>query len=144
MDNYKSETYISRSENETIEFARRLAEKLKGDEVLLLMGELGAGKTVFAKGIASGLDFADTTQVCSPSYTLVNVYDGRVPVYHIDLYRLTDKEEMLELGWEDFLEEGVVVVEWADKLPFRPDKSILVEIRIGKDNERIIRIKHLS
>lgn len=138
------ETFISRSEAETIHFARDLARTFKGDEVLLLEGELGAGKTVFAKGVALGLKFSDITQVCSPSYTLVNIYVGRVPIYHIDLYRLENSDEISDLGWEDFLGEGVVIVEWAEKLPFRPNHALRVKIAVGEEDIRTIEVKKLS
>jgi tRNA threonylcarbamoyladenosine biosynthesis protein TsaE len=129
----------TRHERETFRLAEDLARSLSGDEVLLLTGELGAGKTVFAKGLAAGLGVADPNQVCSPSYTLVNVYQGRVPVFHIDLYRLGSGAEIEDLGWEDYLGEGVVIVEWAERLPF-PLEGIRVRIDPGPDDERTITI----
>jgi tRNA threonylcarbamoyladenosine biosynthesis protein TsaE len=129
----------TRNKRETFRLAEDLARSLSGDEVLLLTGELGAGKTVFAKGLAAGLGVADPNQVCSPSYTLVNVYQGRVPVFHIDLYRLGSGAEIEDLGWEDYLGEGVVIVEWAERLPF-PLEGIRVRIDPGPDDERTITI----
>jgi tRNA threonylcarbamoyladenosine biosynthesis protein TsaE len=129
----------TRNERETFRLAEELAGSLSGDEVLLLSGELGAGKTVFAKGLAAGLGVADPNQVCSPSYTLVNVYQGRVPVYHIDLYRLGSGAEIEDLGWEDYLGEGVVIVEWAERLPFFLE-GISVRIDSGPDDKRTITI----
>ncbi len=130
---------VTRSEEETLRLAETLARAFSGREVVLLSGELGAGKTVFARGLAAGLDVKDTTSVCSPSYCLVNVYQGRVTVYHIDLYRLQSDAEILDLGWEDYLGEGVVIVEWAEKLPFALS-GIGVTISAGKDDERTIEI----
>lgn len=132
---------ISRSEEETIRAAEELASAFKGNEVVLLSGELGAGKTVFAKGLAAGLGVADTSRVCSPSYTLVNIYKGRVPVFHIDLYRLEKESEIVDLGWEDYLGEGVVIIEWAERLP-SPLAGIRVAIEPGADDTRTITIRY--
>jgi len=131
---------VTRSEEETLRLARELALGLEGTEVVLLSGELGAGKTVFAKGLAGGLGVEDAARVCSPSYTLVNVYRGRVPVFHIDLYRLEKESEIQDLGWEDYLGEGVVIIEWAEKLPF-PVDGIRVAIEPGPDDIRTITIR---
>jgi tRNA threonylcarbamoyladenosine biosynthesis protein TsaE len=129
----------TRSAEETFELARKIAAGFKGTEVVLLIGELGAGKTVFAKGIASGAGVADPSRVSSPSFTLVNVYQGRHPVYHIDLYRLERETEIADLGWEDMLGRGIVVVEWAEKLIF-PVDGIVVRIESSGDDERRITI----
>jgi len=129
----------TRSEEETFDLARRLASGFKGKEVVLLSGELGAGKTVFAKGIAAGAGVVATDRVSSPSFTLVNVYEGRWPVFHIDLYRLEREAEILDLGWEDYLGEGIVVVEWAERLTLSVD-GIRVLIETAGDDERRITI----
>ncbi len=129
----------TQSEQETFELARKMAAGFKGTEVVLLIGELGAGKTVFAKGIASGAGVADPRRVSSPSFTLVNVYQGRYPVYHIDLYRLEREAEIADLGWEDMLGQGIVIVEWAEKLPF-PVNGIVVRIESTGDDVRRITI----
>jgi tRNA threonylcarbamoyladenosine biosynthesis protein TsaE len=129
----------TRSEEETFELARRMASDFKGKEVVLLSGELGAGKTVFAKGLAAGAGVVATDRVSSPSFTLVNVYEGRWPVFHIDLYRLEREAEILDLGWEDYLGEGIVVVEWAERLT-PPVDGIRVLIETVGDNERLITI----
>lgn len=125
----------TRSEEETFELARAMAAGFAGTEVVLLFGGLGAGKTVFAKGLAAGAGVADVDRVSSPSFTLVNVYEGRYRVFHIDLYRLDREAEILDLGWEDFLGRGIVVVEWAEKLPFAV-KGIEVRIETAGDDER--------
>ena len=131
---------LTRSEKETFDFAKKLARTFRGTEIVLLEGELGAGKTIFAKGLAAGLGVADKDRVCSPSYTLVNVYQGRSPVFHIDLYRLDKSREVEDLGWEDFVGEGVVIVEWAEKIPF-PLDGIRVSIEVGPGDERRITIR---
>jgi tRNA threonylcarbamoyladenosine biosynthesis protein TsaE len=130
----------TRSEEETFELARRMAAGFQGTEVVLLTGELGAGKTVFAKGIAAGAGVADPRRVSSPSFTLVNIYEGRHRVFHIDLYRLVREPEIADLGWEDMLGQGIVVVEWAEKLTF-PVDGIRVRIDTAGDDERRITVE---
>ena len=109
---------FSLSEGETYEIGRALGRKLGGGELVVLEGLLGVGKTVFARGIAAGLGI-DPDQVCSPSYTIVQEYDGqRSRMYHIDLYRIEQVDEIGTLGVEELLESGaVVVVEWGERLP---------------------------
>jgi tRNA threonylcarbamoyladenosine biosynthesis protein TsaE len=114
-----SRTVFSLSEEETMDLGRGLGRVLKGGELLLLQGDLGYGKTVFARGVASALGIV-SEEVSSPSFTLVHEYKGgRVPVFHIDLYRLeTPEEEVGALGIEEILAAGgVVLVEWGEKLP---------------------------
>jgi len=136
----KTREMTSASEEETFRLARDLAKTFNGREIVLLTGELGAGKTVFAKGLAAGLGFKDTRLVCSPSYTLLNIYQGKYPIYHFDLYRLSKPSEIRDLGWEDFLDNGVVVVEWAEKLD-ADIHGIHVSIKVGKSGQRKIRIE---
>ena len=138
-DEAKAEIYHTQSEEETFRLAEDLASQFSGDEVILLTGELGAGKTVFAKGIAAGAGVPDSHAVCSPSFTLVNIYQGRHRVFHIDLYRLDSPVEIEDLGWEDYLGAGLVIVEWAEKLPFAI-KAYHVRIEAGPDDERTILI----
>jgi tRNA threonylcarbamoyladenosine biosynthesis protein TsaE len=131
--------FITRSEEETFHLARELAKVFDGDEVVLLFGELGAGKTVFAKGVASGLGLKDYEYVCSPSFTLVNIYEAKYPIYHVDLYRLGAEADIQDLGWEDYLGQGVVLVEWAEKLGFSLD-AIEVRFEVLGENKRKITI----
>lgn len=103
--------FLSHSETETFEFAKRVADGLKGGEIILLNGDLGAGKTTFTKGLAKALGVTET--VTSPTFTYVKEYDGRLPLYHFDMYRVGDADEVYELGLEEyFYKGGVVVVEW--------------------------------
>jgi len=132
-------SYVSRSAAETLALGKKLARTFKGNEVVFLIGELGAGKTVFAKGIASGLGLKDIHQVCSPTFTLMNVYLARVPIYHFDLYRLAKATEITDLGFEDYIGEGVVVVEWAEKIDF-PLQAVSITIEVGDDEKRIITV----
>jgi len=135
----KEKEYLTNSERETFLLAKRLAKDFKGQEVVFLIGELGAGKTIFAKGIAAGLGLKDVHQVCSPTYTLINIYEAKYPIFHIDLYRLGKNAEILDLGLEDYLGQGIIVVEWAEKIKFNLD-AIRVILHIGKKDQRKITI----
>jgi tRNA threonylcarbamoyladenosine biosynthesis protein TsaE len=130
--------YITRSEKETFQLAKKLSQGFKGKEVVFLMGELGTGKTIFAKGLAAGLGLEDFHQVCSPSYTLVNIYQGKYAIFHIDLYRLGKDSEIMDLGWEDYLGEGVIIVEWAEKVKFDIDAIRITLQMVKKDERKII------
>lgn len=107
---------ISHSPAETFAFARALAASLRDGDVLALCGTLGAGKTHFVKGLVAGLG-GDADAVTSPTFTLVHDYEGtRLPVFHFDFFRLETEDELLALGWDEYLAgDGIVVVEWADK-----------------------------
>ncbi|HEK86657.1 MAG: tRNA (adenosine(37)-N6)-threonylcarbamoyltransferase complex ATPase subunit type 1 TsaE [Candidatus Saccharicenans sp.] len=139
-------TVTTYSEKETFEFARKLGRLLTGNEVILISGELGVGKTVFVRGLAAGLGVKDESLICSPSFTLINVYPGRVPFYHVDLYRLEKPEEIADLGLEDYFGAGLVAIEWAERIPFEISglKVITVVIEIGEVDERRIKIKGLE
>ena len=143
MENKKSQErsreYLTNSERETFLLAKKLAVNFTGEEVVLLEGELGAGKTIFAKGIASGLGLKDVHQVCSPSYTIINIYRAKYPIFHIDLYRLSKDSEIADLGWEDYLGQGVIIVEWAEKLKF-DSNAIRVIFHLGEGDQRKIKI----
>ena len=134
--------FVTRSEEETFNLAKSLARAFQGNEVLFLTGDLGAGKTVMAKGIAAALGLKDTGLVCSPTFTLLNIYKAKYTIYHIDLYRLEKRDEILDLGWEDWLGEGVVIVEWAEKVGFDPGCPVIwITIRFGEGDERQICIQ---
>ena len=133
-------TVYSLSEQETIDFGRSLARLLEGGELILLEGDLGLGKTVFARGVAAGLEIPPE-DVSSPSYSLINEYrGGRLPLYHVDLYRLDDPAEIATLGLDDLLASGAVVItEWGDRLPpYMRRDAIVVKIHdIGEDSRQI-------
>ncbi len=109
--------FHSCSEPETIAFAARIAKTLKSGDVVLLSGDLGAGKSVFARAVIRVLSGNPALDVPSPTYTLVQVYETPVgPVWHFDLYRLKSPDEVFELGWDDALADGIVLVEWPERL----------------------------
>jgi tRNA threonylcarbamoyladenosine biosynthesis protein TsaE len=130
----------SLNEDETFELGRTLGTQLQSGEIVLLEGPLGIGKTVFARGIAAGLGIA-TDQVCSPSYTLIQEYtDGRLTMYHVDLYRIEAADEITTLGFDELLQSGgVVVVEWGERLPasYKRDALTIRLHDIGEASRRI-------
>ena len=138
-------TFESHSREETIKFAANLAAKSKPGDVYTLTGDLGVGKTVFAKGFAKGLGV--TEPVTSPTFTIVQEYlSGRLPFFHFDVYRIADPDEMEETGFYDYRDRGgVVLIEWAelieDILPF-PRTSIKIEKDLnGDDDYRLITVE---
>lgn len=132
-------SFVSHSEAITKNLGAGLAKLLRNGDVISLTGPLGAGKTCFIKGLATGMGIPEE-QVSSPSYTLVNEYQGRNELYHFDLYRLKDASELHNIGWDEYLEkEGIVAVEWGEKADGRlPDLHIEVQIGlIGGDSRRV-------
>ena len=131
-------TVVTHAPQETAALAERLGAAAETGTVLCLVGDLGAGKTLFTQGIARGLGV--TEEVTSPTFALMNQYCGRLPVTHFDLYRLEREEELDEIGFYEFAEPsgGVVLIEWADKFPAAlPEPHIRLEIERGeKENER--------
>lgn len=108
---------LTHSGAQTVALGARLGRLLAPGDFVALVGELGAGKTQFAKGIAVGLQVDPGTPVTSPTYTILNIYEGRLPLYHFDLYRLHGPEEIEELGFEEYFSgSGACVVEWAERL----------------------------
>lgn len=129
------QVYESWSAKDTLQLGSRLGELCKAGDVVLLNGGLGVGKTVFSKGIGKGLGI--TEPVSSPTFTILQVYEeGRIPLYHFDVYRISDLEEMEEIGYEDyFYGEGVCLIEWAGQIQeILPDRTI--EVTIAKNLER--------
>jgi len=131
-------TIISRSPEETTALAERLGAAAETGTVLCLVGDLGAGKTLFTQGFARGLGV--TEEVTSPTFALMNQYCGRLLVTHFDLYRLEREDELDEIGFYEYAEPsgGVVLIEWADKFPDAlPEPHIRLEIERGEaENER--------
>jgi tRNA threonylcarbamoyladenosine biosynthesis protein TsaE len=132
--------FTTRSAEETFDLAERVGARLHHGAVFLLSGDLGAGKTVFAKGLAAGLDI-DPGEVTSPSFTLINIHEGRMRLYHIDLYRL-ERGASAGLGLEEILEEenSITLIEWAERLGYVPAGAIPVHLEYLTDTEREITI----
>jgi tRNA threonylcarbamoyladenosine biosynthesis protein TsaE len=121
-----SRDLVTHSTDETIERGREIGASLKPPVLILLSGELGAGKTTLTKGIVTGLGAAREEEVTSPTFTLVHKYEGRTRVYHVDLYRIGDFHDLETLGLEDvFSEQAVVIVEWPDRLTLHTDWPII-------------------
>ena len=122
------------SPNETFELGKKIAQKVEQGQIICLNGDLGVGKTVFTQGIAAGLGI--TESVNSPTFTIIQEYDeGRIPLYHFDVYRIGDPEEMYEIGYEDyFFGDGVCLIEW----------STLIEELIPKEATKIEILKNLE
>ena len=133
-------TCTTHSERETAAVGRDLARTLAAGSVVLLSGDLGAGKTAFVKGLAEGLG-VDAGEVSSPTFTLIPEYrGGRLTLFHVDLYRLNDPREIDDLGLEEIAADGVLAIEWAEKLP-RPFRgAVSVAIAHGEGDRRSIRI----
>ena len=136
--------YYSQSEKETKQLGFNLSKKVVKGSVISLRGSLGAGKTVFAKGFAEGLGI--TEAIVSPTFTLVQEYDGVLKMYHLDLYRLSGEDEFESMGGEDFLyPDGVTLIEWSEKIEdMLPNNTIFINITIDKDLKRIIDIKGIE
>ncbi len=134
--------WIAQAEEETEAHGRELAAGLRAGDVVLMEGALGSGKTVLARGIAAGLG-VEPERVHSPTFTLVNHYRGRLPVYHIDLYRIQKPSDLLELGLEELLgTDGVALVEWPERLgSWLPERAIRVSIQDRGGSLREIRIE---
>ncbi|HTL43955.1 MAG TPA: tRNA (adenosine(37)-N6)-threonylcarbamoyltransferase complex ATPase subunit type 1 TsaE [Vicinamibacterales bacterium] len=134
-------TVVTRSEDETATAGEQLARTLKAGDVVLLYGDLGAGKTAFVRGMAKGLG-ANPDDVSSPTFTIVQQYGGAGhTLYHVDLYRL-EPDEIDDLGLDDLVSgEGIVAIEWADRWRSRPDDAVEVKLEESGDNERSVFIR---
>jgi len=133
-------TCVSHSEEETKKVGKKIGKKLEKGDVVGLYGELGSGKTVLTKGIASGLK--SKSQVKSPSFTIINEYRGEYAIYHIDLYRINRTEDLLKLGFDDYLYgDGVCVIEWAEKISdYLPPKGFDVHLNVLDKTIREIKV----
>ena len=123
--------HISQSYEETLAIARSFAETLKAGDTVCLYGGLGAGKTAFVQGLAEGLGLDEP--VTSPTFTIVNEYYGRLPLYHFDVYRIADPDEMYEIGYDEYVYgDGVSVIEWSELIDeILPEKRY--NVKISKD-----------
>jgi tRNA threonylcarbamoyladenosine biosynthesis protein TsaE len=136
------ERAVTRSTDETLELARAVGELLRPGDVVSLVGELGAGKTVFARGVARALGV--TELVVSPTFTIVREYQGRVPLVHVDVYRIDAVQELHDLGFEEVVrDDAVTIVEWGDMIDgLLPGDRLDVRLTPGAaDDERIVEIE---
>ena len=133
--------FVSHSVQDTEKIAAKLAEKLKGGEVIAFTGPMGMGKTAFTRGLARGLGCRG--RVTSPTFTIVNEYSGDIPLFHFDMYRLGSADDLFDIGWEDYLARGgVCAVERSEQVSGAvPEDAVLVDIARGEgENDRIITI----
>jgi tRNA threonylcarbamoyladenosine biosynthesis protein TsaE len=136
----KSQTYHTESEDETIALGERIAAELSAPAVVLLIGELGAGKTTLAKGIVKGLGAATPDDVSSPTFTLIHEYSPTV--YHIDLYRLDTAAQVATLGLDEIFDRrAVVLIEWGERFPeLMPEQRLEIRLRADGENSREIEL----
>ena len=133
--------YMSHSPEETEHIGEMLGKRLSGGTVLALRGGLGMGKTAFTRGLARGLGY--TGRVTSPTFTIVNEYDGATPLFHFDMYRLDGEDDLFDIGWDDYLARGgVCAVEWSERIDsaLPPDTLTVSIARVEHDNDRIISV----
>jgi len=135
--------FHTKSSDETIALGEKIGVVLKPCDILGFYGELGSGKTTMIKGVALGLGVKEQDMVKSPSFVMINEYKGRYPIYHIDLYRVKNGEEILSIGFDDYLYgEGVCLIEWAEKAEgYLPENTIKIELEAISLEERKIAIK---
>ena len=130
--------FITNSPEETEALGAALGKKLAPGTVIAYQGDLGAGKTAFTRGVACGLGAKES--VTSPTYTIVNEYlSGKYPLFHFDMYRLASSDDLLDIGWEDYLDRGgVCAVEWSENVADAMEDAIIVTIeKLGEDSRRI-------
>ena len=127
--------FLSHSTQETEAIGEELAQKLRGGDVLAFTGSLGMGKTAFTRGLARGLGCRG--RVTSPTFTIVNEYEGRTPLFHFDMYRLGSSDELFDIGWEDYLTRGgVCAVEWSERVDdAMPADTLFVDIARTDEHE---------
>lgn len=137
----KIKTFVSNSPEETIRFASQWGAKLAAGSVVVLSGNLGSGKTIFVKGAAKGAGVKET--VTSPTFVFVNVYRGKIPVYHLDLYRVDSPKQADSIGYEEYFDAGgIVFMEWGERVkPALPSKAIRISFEVLGEEKRRITIR---
>lgn len=133
--------FVSKSVEQTEKFAEDFSKNLKGSEIIAMYGELGAGKTAFARGLSKGLGAEDI--VSSPTFAIVNEYHGKYPIYHFDMYRIDSWDDLESIGFFDYIGNGIIVIEWSENIEGAlPEEIIRVKIsKTSDENERIIKIE---
>lgn len=129
--------FLSKSPDQTIEFAKDFSKRVKAGDVVCLRGDLGAGKTQFVRGFVQGFGFTGN-EVSSPTFTVINEYSGELPIYHFDCYRLEHYSEAVEIGAEEYLYgDGITIIEWPDKISeLLPNDSLNITIQVLSENKR--------
>ncbi len=137
-------TFNTKSVDETLELGKKIGSNLKKGDCVSLRGSLGAGKTVIAKGIALSLGIEEA--IVSPTFTLVQEYEGKEKLYHLDIYRLSGEDEFESMGGEEFLyPDGISLIEWSEKIDsMLPENTIYINITINDDLSRTIELKGLE
>lgn len=140
MEN-RNNHFKTESPEETQALGEKISKTFRQGDVIALIGDLGTGKTCLTQGIARGVGIASDEVVNSPSYILINEYNGKIPIYHIDLYRLEDSAEIAELGLSEYMEgDGICIIEWAERMADAlPDTAIKIRITLEEvsDNETL-------
>ncbi len=138
MTDYFEFSFFSRSSSASVERGKLLGAQLTAGSVIGLVGDLGAGKTCFIKGLAEGLNNTPESEVTSPTFTILQEYPGPVPLYHFDAYRLSGSSDLEAIGFEDYVgTDGVAVIEWADRISDAlPREALLITIEAVSENER--------
>ena len=133
-------TFVTKSEEETIDLGVKIGNLLKKGDVIAMQGTLGAGKTTITKGIAKALNINDT--ITSPTFCLISEYYGKMPLYHMDVYRLEGGEDFVNLGTDDMIYgDGVSIIEWSEKIMDElPKKTIILKITPNSDGSRLIEL----
>ena len=135
------------SSEETEKLGISFASKLKGKETVLFYGNLGAGKTTFIRGMAKGLGVNDTRVVTSPTFNILNIYKGKIYMYHWDMYRVTSEEELYDLGFFDYIGTGITLVEWSEKVEefLSKDENIVkINIAYAENEKRIFNFENVN
>ncbi len=140
------DTFTSRSPEQTVAIGRQIAQRLDRGDCIELVGPLGAGKTCLTRGLAMGLGLEDPRWVSSPTFVLVHEYPGRLPIYHLDLYRLDAPDaELIDMGLDEMLEDGVVLIEWADRADAAlPRPRWRVELEITGESCRNVTLRQIG
>ncbi len=133
--------FLSKSVEDTEKFAEEFSKSLTGNEIIAMYGDLGAGKTSFTRGLAKGLEVEQT--VTSPTFAIVNEYSGNYPLYHFDMYRIENWDDLESIGFFDYINTGIIIIEWSENIEGAlPSGVIRVYIdKTDNDNERLIKIE---